>query len=305
MKNRIHHYGNVLISGMKEISRLSLLLLIFSPGLALSASAPDFWLAERGTQKIWLLGSIHVGNENMYPLSNAVMESWQQVSMLVVETDLSSTPDSQQSLLGYAMLPTGTTLNQQIEPALYKKTLSVAEQYQLAEPFLAQFKPWFVAITLQQQAIQQAGYQADLGIDHYFIELAHQQQTSVHYLETPEQQLNYLAQLGDMQDDFLDATLQQINTVNSELPALINAWKNGDKAKIQALLDDEDSSPELRQYLAERLIKERNQRWLPQLMTQTPDRTFVVVGAMHLYGHNGLLELLKQNGYQLSNINTH
>ena len=121
MKNKIHHYGNVLISGMKEISRLSLLLLIFSPGLALSASAPDFWLAERGTQKIWLLGSIHVGNENMYPLSNAVMESWQQVSMLVVETDLSSTPDSQQSLLGYAMLPTGTTLNQQIEPALYKK----------------------------------------------------------------------------------------------------------------------------------------------------------------------------------------
>ena len=108
-----------------------------------------------------------------------------------------------------------------------------------------------------------------------------------------------------MQGDFLDATLQQINTVNSELPALINAWKNGDKAKIQALLDDEDSSPELRQYLAERLIKERNQRWLPQLMTQTPDRTFVVVGAMHLYGHNGLLELLKQNGYQLSNINTH
>ena len=90
MKNRIHHYGNVLISGMKEISRLSLLLLIFSPGLALSASAPDFWLAERGTQKIWLLGSIHVGNENMYPLSNAVMESWQQVSMLVVETDLSN-----------------------------------------------------------------------------------------------------------------------------------------------------------------------------------------------------------------------
>ena len=67
MENRLLRYGNALISRMKEISWLSVLLLSLSPGQSLATSTPDFWLAERGQQKVWLLGSIHVGSEEMYP----------------------------------------------------------------------------------------------------------------------------------------------------------------------------------------------------------------------------------------------
>ena len=305
IKNRFLHYGNALISGMKGFGWLGLLLLTLSPDRVLAVSSPDFWLAERGEQKLWLLGSIHVGHNDMYPLPPAIMQRWQQADNLIVETDLNqSDPTSQQSLLSYAMLPTDTTLSQQLSLPLYQKTIQTAALYQLSEPLLSKFRPWFVAITLQQQAIQQAGYQAALGVDQYFIGLAKNKQISIHYLETPDQQLAYLAGLGGVENDFLEATLKQINKVNADLPDLIKAWEKGDRNKIQALLEDDDTSPELRQYLEQHLIQERNQNWLPKIMSQTYQRNFMVVGAMHLYGPNGLIQMLKQNGYKISNIQT-
>ena len=222
-----------------------------------------------------------------------------------METDLNqSDTASQQSLLSYAMLPDETSLAQQLSSSLYQRTIQTAALYQLKEPLLAKFRPWFVAITLQQQAIQQAGYQASLGIDQHFIALANNKQLAISYLETPEQQLAYLARLDDVEDDFLESTLKQINKVSDELPDLIAAWEKGDRNKIQALLDDDDTSPELQAYLEQHLIKERNQNWIPKIIAQKSQRNFMVVGAMHLYGHDGLLLMLEQNGYKLTNIPT-
>ena len=305
MKNKFLRYGNATISGMKGFGWFGLLLLSLFSDKVLAISSPDFWLAERGDQKLWLLGSIHVGHEDMYPLPSVIMRCWQQAETLIVETDLNqSDTASQQSLLSYAMLPDETSLAQQLSSSLYQRTIQTAALYQLKEPLLAKFRPWFVAITLQQQAIQQAGYQASLGIDQHFIALANNKQLAISYLETPEQQLAYLARLDDVEDDFLESTLKQINKVSDELPDLIAAWEKGDRNKIQALLDDDDTSPELQAYLEQHLIKERNQNWIPKIIAQKSQRNFMVVGAMHLYGHDGLLLMLEQNGYKLTNIPT-
>lgn len=306
IKNNFLRYGNAAICRMKDLGTFGLLLLTIFTGNALAASSPDFWLAERGEQKIWLLGSIHVGREDMYPLSDVIMQRWKQTETLIVETDINqSDASTQQRLLAYATLPNGTSFHQQVSPSLYTQTIQTAAHYQLQEPQLAKFRPWFVAITLQQQAIQKAGYQAALGIDQYFINAAQDRQLTIHYLETPEQQFAYLAKLGRVENDFLESTLKQINQVNEELPTLITAWEMGDRDKIQALLNDTDTSPALQDYLEQHLIKERNQNWLPKIMALPSTRNFMVVGAMHLYGANGLLTMLKQHDYKLTNISTH
>jgi uncharacterized protein YbaP (TraB family) len=302
-KNKFLHYGNSLISGMKGFGWLGILLLGLIPHSVLAMSSPDFWLAEHAGQQIWLLGSIHVGNAEMYPLPPSIMQQWQQAETLVVETNLDqSDPSSQENLLSYAILPEQTTLAQQLSSSLYQKTLQTAAQYHLTEPLLSKFRPWFVAIMLQQQAIQQAGYQPSFGIDQYFISQAKDRQIDIQYMETPEQQLAYLAGLGNIENDFLDATLQQITKIDHDLPDLIKAWEQGDQNKIMALLEDEDTSPALQQYLEQHLIKERNQNWIPKIKSLPAKHNFMVVGAMHLYGENGLLRLLESNGYKLKHI---
>jgi uncharacterized protein YbaP (TraB family) len=305
IKNNFLRYGNAAICGMKDLGTLGILLLALFTNNSLAASSPDFWLAERGEQKIWLLGSIHVGREDMYPLPSAIMQPWKQAETLMVETDINqSDANTQQRLLSYAMLPDGVSLPQQLNSSLYAQTMQTAARYQLQEPLLAKFRPWFVAITLQQQAIQQAGYQVALGIDQHFISEAQNRQLTINYLETPEQQFAYLAKLENIENDFLASTLKQINQVNEELPNLIAAWESGDRNKIQALLNDADTSPALQEYLEQHLIKERNQNWMPKIMALPFHRNFIVVGAMHLYGSNGLLTMLEQNDYKLTNIST-
>lgn len=307
INTKIQHYVNAAITEIKGLAILSMLLLSLFANHASATSSPDFWLAKRGDQKIWLLGSIHVGRSDMYPLPTSIMDCWQQAETLIVETNLDQTDmSSQQKLLNYAMLPDNVSLRQQMSESLYQKTEQTAARYQLQIALLDKFRPWFVAITLQQQAIQQAGYQASLGIDQYFVGLAQTKHKSVvmKYLETPEQQFAYLSKLGDVESDFLESTLVQIDRVNDELPHLIEAWESGDKNKIQALLNDSDTSPNLQAYLEQNLIKERNQNWMPQIENLTSQNNFMVVGAMHLYGDNGLLTMLKQHGYTLTNIST-
>ena len=105
--------------------------------------------------------------------------------------------------------------------------------------------------------------------------------------------------MGTIEKDFLDATLLQIGTMNDEIPKLMNAWQNGDGKTLEHMLRDEQGSPALQEYMERRLIRERNLNWLPKLLAMPEKNRFVVVGALHLYGSDGLLALLRQQGYRV------
>ena len=78
---------------------------------------------------------------------------------------------------------------------------------------------------------------------------------------------------------------------------VLSAWRHGDTARLATLL-----SKEYREFpaLYRPLVTDRNQHWLPQIERFLKDdrNTLVVVGALHLVGDGGLLELLRQDGYQ-------
>ena len=82
----------------------------------------------------------------------------------------------------------------------------------------------------------------------------------------------------------------------------MSAWRSGDAARLATLL-----SKEFREFpaLYRPLVTDRNQHWLPQIeqFLQEDRNTLVVVGALHLVGRGGLLELLRQAGYQPTQLN--
>ena len=78
---------------------------------------------------------------------------------------------------------------------------------------------------------------------------------------------------------------------------MITAWRNGDAARLGALLSEEYKSfPALYRML----VSDRNRRWMPQIekLLQEQQDYFVVVGALHLVGDGGLLELMRRDGYK-------
>ena len=83
---------------------------------------------------------------------------------------------------------------------------------------------------------------------------------------------------------------------------MIQAWRVGDNAKLSEMFvaDMLNEAPEL----YDSLLRQRNMNWLPQieLMLRDSDTEFVLIGAAHLVGSDGLLDLLRARGYQVRQL---
>ena len=115
-------------------------------------------------------------------------------------------------------------------------------------------------------------------------------------LETIAEQLGYFAHLSrEQQRQFLRATLEGLDTERSDMGELVSAWQSGDTGQLERLMHkDAQESPELFRLLT----TERNRRWLPKITALLDDNHdyLVIVGAMHLIGDDGIVQLLRRQG---------
>ena len=100
-------------------------------------------------------------------------------------------------------------------------------------------------------------------------------------------------------EDLLKSTLQDMKTLKSELNELLKAWETGDGAKLEKLLNDsmKDSPP-----IYKRMVTDRNRNWLPKIesLARGNKNAIVIVGAAHLVGKDGVVEMLKAKGWKVT-----
>ena len=118
--------------------------------------------------------------------------------------------------------------------------------------------------------------------------------------ETLAYQLDRFDQLSPkLQEDMLTSTMTELDTYVGKLRDLARAWAAGDVATLEKeLLSAFDTSPEI----YDRLLVERNRNWLPHVDTCLKENAgcFIVVGAAHLVGPDGLPTLLAKSGYRVT-----
>jgi uncharacterized protein YbaP (TraB family) len=79
---------------------------------------------------------------------------------------------------------------------------------------------------------------------------------------------------------------------------IVRAWKSGDVESLEEhLLAGMRDYPEIHR----KVIDERSRRWMPQIegLLSRGENPLIVVGAGHLVGKNGLIQLLKARGYRV------
>jgi uncharacterized protein len=162
---------------------------------------------------------------------------------------------------------------------------------------LMRFKPWALSLTLLALEWQTAGFDANLGLDKHFYDRAQDEGKAVEGLETTEYQISRFDGMSmAQQDELLATTLRGLDDEKANVSRLALAWKTGDAPAIERLvLQDLKDDP----LMYQRLLVERNRNWLPKLesLFGRSGRAFVVVGAAHLVGPDGLLSMLKAKGY--------
>jgi hypothetical protein len=276
--------------------------LVVSSASAHGAVGRNFlWKATGRQGVVYLVGSIHALPADSYPLSPAFDAAFKDADLLVEEIDLGDS-QGQLQLLTRGMLPAGQSLDRVLSPgtlALMNKftaNLGVA-----AEP-LKLFKPWMIVVVLEGLQVMQAGFDPELGVDKHFYDEAQRQGKAVQGLETAEYQISRFDEMTmDQQDRMLADTLKTLETEKASFGKLADAWKAGDTQTVErVVLSDLKQDPVIYQ----RLLVERNRNWLPKVeaLFNRRGHAFVVVGAAHLLGPDGLIAMLKAKGYSVEQM---
>lgn len=141
------------------------------------------------------------------------------------------------------------------------------------------------------------------GLDSYFQQQAIANKKETFGLETYAFQVEmmYGSKPIDEEVDDFKCLLDNIEESMEQLDMLTEAYKAQDVTKIEKVMKMEDSCSD--KDTREKLIDERNKNWvaiMPKIMKEKP--TLFVVGAGHLFGENGVLELLRKAGYTIKAI---
>jgi len=274
---------------------------------ALEPAAPALWRAEApeaGT--LYLLGSVHMGTRADLELGPGVEEAWQSADELVVEIDLDRVSDQELSSL--------TLRHGKLSPPLRLWDLISGETRGQLEAWLAlrglpaeaiaQYKPWFASLTVVQVELQLAGYDPAHGVDRYFIQAARGRK-SVVGLETVDSQLELMDRLpASLQELMLQDALARVDEFPGETAQLLAAWGRGDDRELEALVFAPlEEMPELGLFY-DLVFFQRNANMASRLAELSGDgRTrFVVVGAGHMLGDQGIPALLARRGYSVSRV---
>jgi len=249
--------------------------------------------------RAFILGSIHMADQRLYPLDERILEAYQQSGALVVE--LNSEAISQDKITQY-IVSKGMAFDQPPLPErLSPKTREALLSCKYHSPLNNMFKPWLAALVISQQALVGLGVSTDYGLDKYFLDKAKADGLPVLELETFEEQMSVMADMTDDEADlFLWVTIDELKDLPQTIGLFITHWKTGDdKAFASIFFKEYDKYPELAPF-RDRLITFRNRLMadrLEAMLKQRKDALFVVVGAGHLLGEESIQNILAGRGY--------
>lgn len=290
---------------MPRIAALAALLLCSLCAAASSADDRHFlWRVSKGDAVIYLAGSIHVLRPSDYPLPEVMESTFKASAGLVEEIDLSHfDPESAQlQMMQMGSYPDGQSLATQLPPDLYRRVTELAKEQKVDMAMINPMKPWLASIVLLDNQLVKQGFDATSGVDIHFADEAETLHKSVTGLETAQFQLGMLAKLPDQaQQAMLVQSLEDASGADKEMQTMMDAWRRGDTVLLNKELQTEFGPyPDVYQAI----LVQRNRSWIPKLETLAASgkEYFVVVGALHLIGADGVLTLMQKDGYKIEQL---
>ncbi|MFC3094980.1 TraB/GumN family protein [Alteromonas sediminis] len=269
-----------------------------------SSHAASVWKVTNGENTLYLAGTIHILSPDDYPLPAQFQSAYEASEVMVFETDISAmnSPDMQQKSMEMLTYTDGTTIDQVLQKETLNKLNSHLMQRGVPLANLETFKPTLLSLTLTMIEFQAIGLTTQ-GVDAFYYTTAMGDGKMRKWLETPEQQLNFIANMatGD-EDEMILYTLKDLESLPSRMGELKEAWRAGDMDTLAAI----GLTPWIEEYadIYQAIFVERNNNWVPEIkeMLTTPKTEMVLVGALHMPGEHGLLTQLSQQGYTITQL---
>ena len=257
----------------------------------------------------YLFGTIHMIDEKDYFLPAGFEEAFEKCDQVVFEIDMDDMTDmsSVMSLLSDIVMKNGMTLNKLLSPSEYKEVSAYFEGMGLPMFLLNKVKPMFLSMLADINMDPTQVESGDIvSYEMNIYDKANAENKEVGGLETMAYQMSLFDSIPykEQADMLLEAVRGTSTEEGGTLDETAKLYTEQNiEAMVTMMSDDEESGVAGYEDL---LLNNRNSNWIkvmPQKMAQGP--TFFAVGAGHLGGPNGVVRLLRKDGYTLTPVSVY
>ncbi|MGP1276193.1 MAG: TraB/GumN family protein [Caulobacterales bacterium] len=267
-------------------------------------ASPALWTVEADGATVHLFGTFHLLPDALDWRSDVVDAAFAESGTVWFEADVLS-PEAQAQM--QALVPQlglnqpGVTLSSLLGADTYAALEAMTAELGIPAGNLEPVQPWLAGVTLGALQLQSLGFNPASGVEAVLTARANGEGKAIDYLETAEGQLRMLSGLSmDTQIEWLRVSLEDMSDLESEMDRMVRAWATGDADTLDTMVNGSirDASAEL----YDALMVNRNRDWVPQIeaMIASGGTHFVAVGAGHLPGEEGVVALLRAEGYTVT-----
>ena len=256
------------------------------------------WKVEgHNIQTSYLFGTIHLLPQDDFAIKEKVSNAFNASEQIVLELDMDD-PTLQMKMMQHAPMKEGITLDQVFSEEEYTAVSNaLKEQTGMGLENMNTMKPIVITSMLIGKLIEgtPASYEMT------FVQMARERELEILGLETVADQMAVFDRIP-YQEQAKDV-MEMINheeEMRKEFSEMIIAYNNEDIDQLYDIIDEyTDTETEM-----EELVVKRNKSWIPLIGELAQEKTtFFGVGAAHLGGDQGVINLLKEAGYTVTPIN--
>ncbi|MDP9631822.1 UNVERIFIED_ORG: uncharacterized protein YbaP (TraB family) [Ensifer adhaerens] len=274
-----------------------------------------FWKIEKdGIAPSWLLGTMHVTDPRVLAMPTGAADAFATASTVIVESD--EIIDEKKSAAAILMRPDLTmfadnkTINDFLNPEDRERLERGLKERGIPLTLVAKMKPWMIASFVALPACEMTRKAAGASfLDKKLAEDAVSHGKTLKGLETLIEQLAAMDSLPtELHLRALIETLALGKTIDDVLATTTDLYLSGDTGMIMPMMKavSEDVASEDASYadFEQRIIIDRNKTMATRAEPILGNgNAFMAVGALHLAGDEGLVELLKRQGFSVTRAN--
>jgi hypothetical protein len=267
------------------------------------------WEAVRGAERVRLLGAMHVGRPAAEPTYSADRPGLRDAQVIAFEANVFDAQASLAATQRWALYPEGAPgLDSHVDAALLARIEKLLARTGSGLPACCRMKPWMLANTLVMLESMRAGLSPAYGSEAQLYQLALATGRPVVEIESVDEQLRLFDEAPlSVQLDYLRHTVETIEdgSGRAEIEQLVAAWERGDAAALERQLGQMMRGDRAAQrFVVERVIRGRHPKMASAIerFAGSGRLHLVVIGALHYFGPDGLLQVLRDRGYTVRRL---
>jgi uncharacterized protein YbaP (TraB family) len=249
----------------------------------------------------YLFGTIHMIGKGDFIMSEQTKAAFDKALLVTFEINMEEMTNMavMMPLMMKAFMSGDTTLQDLLSKEDYGVVSAHFEKIGLPMMFVDRIKPMFLSALGSEDALKmQGGSDEVVSYEVEFMNMARKQSKSMSGLETAEYQMSMFDSIPyRVQADMLVETIKGGDAGDDQFRQLVELYKAQDLYGLQQMLASDEAG--VAEY-EDLLLNQRNRNWIPVMEKMMADQvTFFAVGAGHLAGEQGVIALLRRQGYNV------